>query len=74
MVTRDNPFPAMIPRAPAAPAPPGGLLRLLLAVETWLARRRQRRGLLELSDHTLRDIGITRCEVFQEGGKPFWRR
>jgi uncharacterized protein YjiS (DUF1127 family) len=42
-------------------------------VETWLQRRRQRRALLELSDHVLKDIGISRSEALQEGRKPFWQ-
>lgn len=52
----------------------GSISSLLRTVETWLGRRRQRRSLLELSDHMLKDIGITRCEAVQEGDKPFWRR
>lgn len=39
----------------------------------WNERSRQRRHLLELSDHLLRDIGVTRAEVEAEASKPFWR-
>lgn len=46
---------------------------IVATVETWLERRRQRRALLELSDHVLKDIGIGRSEAFQEGRKPFWQ-
>jgi uncharacterized protein YjiS (DUF1127 family) len=28
---------------------------------------------MELSDHMLRDIGISRAEAFGEAEKPFWR-
>jgi uncharacterized protein YjiS (DUF1127 family) len=40
---------------------------------TWLERSRQRRQLAELSDHTLRDIGLTRVDAWAEANKPFWR-
>jgi uncharacterized protein YjiS (DUF1127 family) len=36
-------------------------------------RARQRRDLAALSDHNLRDIGLTRGDVEIEIGKPFWR-
>jgi uncharacterized protein YjiS (DUF1127 family) len=48
-------------------------LGLLALLELWSERRRQRRALLELSDHVLKDIGISRSEALQEGRKPFWR-
>ncbi len=37
-----------------------------------LERRRSRRLLQELSDHQLRDIGISRADAFEEGRRPFW--
>jgi uncharacterized protein YjiS (DUF1127 family) len=40
---------------------------------TWLDRARQRRHLRTLSDHMLRDIGLSRADVEGEAGKPFWR-
>ncbi len=40
---------------------------------TWLDRARQRRQLCELSDHMLRDIGLTRADAWAEYAKPFWR-
>ena len=39
----------------------------------WLERARQRRQLRELSDHMLRDIGLTRADAWAESEKPFWR-
>lgn len=39
----------------------------------WLERARQRRQLRELSDHMLRDIGVTRADAWAESEKPFWR-
>lgn len=41
-------------------------------VKIWNARYRQRRELLALSDHMLKDIGITRAQAEDEGGKAFW--
>jgi len=39
----------------------------------WFERARQRRQLRELSDHMLRDIGLTRADAWAESEKPFWR-
>lgn len=47
--------------------------RLWETVSIWRQRARDRRGLAELSDYELRDIGITPAERFQEMRKPFWR-
>ena len=38
----------------------------------WQHRSRSRQELLGLSDATLRDIGITRCDAHRETHKPFW--
>ena len=40
---------------------------------TWFDRARQRRQLCEFSDHMLRDVGLTRADVWAESAKPFWR-
>ncbi|MEM8952251.1 MAG: DUF1127 domain-containing protein [Pseudomonadota bacterium] len=42
------------------------------ALERWRQRREQRRAMAMLSDHLLRDIGLTRQDVEQELRKPFW--
>jgi uncharacterized protein YjiS (DUF1127 family) len=39
---------------------------------TWTDRARQRRQLTALSDHMLRDIGLTRADAWAEADKPFW--
>jgi len=36
-------------------------------------RYRQRQQLLEMNDRQLKDIGITREQAEQEGGKPLWK-
>lgn len=58
--------------------------RLRAAVDSWLdnnasllrewrIRARGRRALLELDDHRLADIGISRSDAREEAGKPFWK-
>lgn len=63
------------------PAPSHFSLRRLLGealrnvwctIKIWNTRYRQRRELLALSDHMLKDIGITRAQADHEGGKAFW--
>ena len=47
-----------------------------LRVSRWLARcmerRRTRLSLLELTDEQLADIGISRCDAYREGLRPFY--
>ncbi|MBA1204058.1 DUF1127 domain-containing protein [Pseudomonas capeferrum] len=41
---------------------------------SWMMQRRRTRSvLLQLDDAQLRDVGLTREQARQEGGKPFWR-
>jgi len=42
-------------------------------IARWIERARQRRALVGLDDHVLRDIGVTRVEAEREWEKPFWR-
>jgi uncharacterized protein YjiS (DUF1127 family) len=42
-------------------------------VLTWRRRARDRQQLQSLSDRMLRDIGLTRADVFAEASKHFWR-
>jgi uncharacterized protein YjiS (DUF1127 family) len=37
-----------------------------------LERRRQRHALLQLDDHLLADIGVSREQALREAGKWFW--
>lgn len=39
----------------------------------WHERARQRRQLMALSDHLLKDVGINRADAEHEASKPFWR-
>ena len=38
----------------------------------WRRRARARHELQSLSDSTLRDLGLTRCDAAGESTKPFW--
>ncbi len=48
--------------------------QLWLTLELWDRRSRQRRELLLLNEHFLKDIGISAGEAYQEGKKPFWKK
>ena len=50
----------------------GGIGELLALVARWSERSAQRRRLLQLDDHQLRDIGLTRADIEKEASKPFW--
>jgi uncharacterized protein YjiS (DUF1127 family) len=50
------------------------LLGALVTLEAWLDRHDERRALLELDDHMLDDIGLSRADVEREAKKPFWAR
>ena len=38
----------------------------------WI-RLHTRRQLLELDDHALKDVGLSRAQVLEEANKPFWK-
>jgi uncharacterized protein YjiS (DUF1127 family) len=50
-----------------------GVQCLVTLLLTWQQRARDRRQLQSLSDHMLRDIGLSRADVWFEASKPFWR-
>lgn len=39
----------------------------------WARRRHERRALLRLDDHMLRDIGLDRFRAEEMAARPFWR-
>jgi uncharacterized protein YjiS (DUF1127 family) len=50
------------------------LIRAAVAVvRAWRRRARERDFLNRMSDHELKDIGITRADANREVAKPFWR-
>ena len=52
-----------LPSLPRLPLPP---------LRRWARTARERRHLAEMSDHMLRDIGLTRAEALDEAARPFW--
>jgi uncharacterized protein YjiS (DUF1127 family) len=46
---------------------------VVATMQKWQQRSRERAELRRLDDRMLRDIGITRGDVWQEINKPFWR-
>jgi uncharacterized protein YjiS (DUF1127 family) len=48
------------------------LMRLWAHVRLWRQSRRTRLHLLELSDHQLEDLGLTRAAAREEAMRPFW--
>ena len=64
------------PRQPATrdPFDLGVRLRGLLDIIAHRQRRRiERRAMLRLDDHMLRDIGLDRMQVEEMAARPFWR-
>ncbi len=59
--------------AAAAQATARGASRLAELLFEWRERAWQRQTLGKLSDHMLRDIGISRVDAAREASKPFWR-
>ena len=51
-----------------------GLSVMMITVIDWQYQSRERRQLLGLSDHALKDFGASRADAEREGSKPFWRR
>lgn len=51
----------------------GTITSIVEGVLLWHERSRQRRALMALSDHMLRDIGCSRAEAHGEAAKSFWR-
>lgn len=49
------------------------LERLLATLYRYQQRHCSRQRLLTLSDHQLKDIGLSRADAQREGSKPFWR-
>ncbi len=46
--------------------------RIADTVYEWQKRASGRHHLRQLSDHMLKDIGLSRADVEGEAGKPFW--
>jgi uncharacterized protein YjiS (DUF1127 family) len=46
---------------------------VLERMSSWRQRRRTRAMLWQLNERELKDIGISRADVWAEARKPFWR-
>jgi uncharacterized protein YjiS (DUF1127 family) len=65
---------------PAAAGPAGrsterlraALSWVILTLLRWQELARQRRSLAAMSDHMLKDLGLTRADALREAGRPFW--
>ena len=52
----------------------GAMLRTMaVAPVAWLRRRYERRAVLHLSDHLLRDLGLPRSHAWDDTVRPYWR-
>jgi uncharacterized protein YjiS (DUF1127 family) len=54
--------------------PRQALSRIFATLREWRRRRRERAELARLDERMLRDIGVTRGDVWNEINKPFWRQ
>jgi uncharacterized protein YjiS (DUF1127 family) len=68
-----QPAPAEPMSAPRSPRWSMAIVSALDLVQTWIARWRDRRALDLLDDTALKDLGLTRGDVFREVEKPIWR-
>jgi uncharacterized protein YjiS (DUF1127 family) len=66
-----HPVTASSPVPSAVPAVRTGFIAMLSA---WHRRWVHRRGLEEIEDHVLQDVGISRGTIRAEAEKPFWKR
>lgn len=48
------------------------VLQIMRQLWIWHERSRQRFQLQQLSDHSLKDMGLSRVDVEAESQKPFW--
>jgi uncharacterized protein YjiS (DUF1127 family) len=59
---------------PACRRGPFNLSKAFDVLLLWRQRRHERRKLGALSDHMLKDLGLTRADIDGEMHKNFWRR
>ncbi|MGE5201578.1 MAG: DUF1127 domain-containing protein [Acidobacteriota bacterium] len=50
-----------------------GIARLIETLTVWRARHRGRVLLAQMDAHDLKDLGLSRSDVYAEIEKPFWR-
>lgn len=59
---------------PHSAGAPSMLRRILTAWAERAQRRNELRELLDVPEYLLKDMGITREEIYREYRKPFWRK
>ena len=64
---------ARLSDAPKLPLLAVVAVRFASLLVTWETRRRTRMHLLELDDHLLRDVGLTRAQAEAEAARSFWQ-
>jgi len=52
---------------------PGVARTLIETLRIWHIRAAERRQLLDMDDHLLADIGLTRADAMAESAKPVWK-
>jgi uncharacterized protein YjiS (DUF1127 family) len=70
---RSRPLAAGLPRLTRGSDPRRAVASIAAMVRLWHDRARQRRTLIALSEHLLRDIGLAREKAHLEAAKPFCR-
>lgn len=63
----------VVPRMRLRPTLGSMLLALVNRLLLWQERSNERMKLLEMDDHMLKDIGISRAAAAREAEKAFWR-
>ncbi|WP_245560706.1 DUF1127 domain-containing protein [Fodinicurvata sediminis] len=48
-------------------------IRIFEAPVVWMERWEHRQKLRQMDDRILRDIGLSRADIYREARKPFWR-
>jgi len=71
------PWQGSVPAVDAAPAPRQGFAAFMERLSdlflAWEERIMQRRTLMQLDEHQLKDIGLSRSLAEEEWRKPFWK-
>jgi uncharacterized protein YjiS (DUF1127 family) len=61
------------PQLPPLDLRGGSFRRLVNLLALWAERRRQRHHLARLDERMLKDVGLSRADIWIEVEKPFWR-
>ncbi|MEL6449696.1 MAG: DUF1127 domain-containing protein [Pseudomonadota bacterium] len=73
LATHAHPDLAYLTAQARMPAASVVALRVAVLLSKWATRRRTRLALAQLSDHQLRDVGLTPADASIEARRVFWR-